>query len=809
MALSVIFTEKASDGINLNLNLREEIDHWEVICPNPSIADAMRTSVARYEGELSFETLTINKFLQDLFIKFYPDQSVVRKSELLKYLATVWKNVFPEERESYFHQAFNVFTDLRSFTLNPSLIEDILYHYDEVVARAIRFFWKVTESEGLIDEHQAYQNILNALSDPSFQDHEDLFEKGLILTGFTHLSGNQVELLKFIGKYTDVVIPIPTEVVRDSLRTDWVDWVKTQADHIEEYEAFRYETPLKRYTFARGQGNLVFKNLFETQGKGNILFIKSKIGMKEVLEVPSRQSFYKSELELFNGILKQMVEELEDHFLKNIGDKVSSQEIESYLIEKQKALVIAPDKKLRNFLEIKLYGSFLKELKDWVELSEVNEVISNFDMQILVEMTGLNLPRSFNIPILKEVGESILSLKDLYQIDLDQRNYIYVDSGHDLSVGGATQYPKDVQEILITLGPMRRKGLDLLFYISQIKEILASENTTLLLESGLDKHDPTWNHLLSEFAVLDQSKGHDRRDINLNEIKPDLSDFKEIERLSPTRMQSYLECPRKYYYQYILKLGNEPEKVGAIDSRLLGDFEHRVVQIYLKEGHDWNIKTFEKILLETLSKLPQNYKENRALYDEIYAEVRFFSKQSIIELLKLREIDPEITFEIEWQMRSDEAKGSADVIGFSKKLGPILIDLKRSSGSIPIKSEIESLKKIQLWYYLNFSFDKDISPEDFALMGYINLSDPEKSLVFYQDPDLYNKLMAVGFLSEGAFVTFKNGISEYLEIFQEMYKGTIHRMNVEKKFEILPESASSCNYCPGAAICSRHVEGTL
>ncbi len=809
MALSVIFTEKASDGINLNLNLREEIDQWEVICPNPSIADAMRTSVVRYEGELSFETLTINKFLQDLFIKFYPDQAVVRKSQLLKYLATVWKNVFPEERESYFHQAFNVFTDLRSFTLNPSLIEDILDHYDEVVARAIRFFWKVTESEGLIDEHQAYQNILNALSDPSFQDHEDLFAKGLILTGFTHLSGNQVELLKFIGKYTDVVIPIPAEVIKDSLRTDWVDWVKTQADHIEEYEAFRYETPLKRYTFARGQGNLVFKNLFETEGKGNVLFIKSKIGMKEVLEVPSRQSFYKSELELFDGILKETVEELEDHFLKNIGDKVSSQEIEDYLIAKQKALVIAPDKKLRSFLAIKLYGSFLKELKDWVELSEVNEVISNFDMQILVEMTGLNLPRSFNIPILKEVSESILSLKDLYQIDLEERNYIYVDSGHDLSVGGATQYPKDVQEILITLGPMRRKGLDLLFYISQIKEILASDNTTLLLESGLDKHDPTWNHLLSEFEVLDQSKGHDRRDIELNEIEPDLSNFKEMDRLSPTRMQSYLECPRKYYYQYILKLGNEPEKIGAIDSRLLGDFEHRVVQVYLKEGHDWNIETFDKILLETLSKLPPNYKENRALYDEIYAEVRFFSKQSIIELLKLREVDPDITFEIEWQMRSDEAKGSADVIGFSKKLGPILIDLKRSSGSIPIKSEIETLKKIQLWYYLNFSFADDTSPEDFALMGYINLSDPEKSLVFYQDPDIYNQLMAVGFLSKDAFVTFKNDISEYLETFQDMYKGTLHRMNVEKKFEILPESAGSCNYCPGAAICSRHVEGIL
>ncbi len=808
LALSVIFTEKASDGMNLNLRFREGLESWDIICPNPSIADAMRNSVTRYDGPLEFETLTINKFLQDLFVKFYPEDKVVRKSHLLKYLATIWKNIYPDQRDSFFHQAFNVFTDLRSFTLNPTLIEDILEHYDDVVAGAIRYFWKIVESENLIDEHQAYQNILDALSDPSFRDHGELFSRGLIFTGFTHLSGNQVELLKFIGKYTDVILPIPAEVMKDSLRTDWVDWVKTQADIIEEKEAHKFVTPLKRYTFARGQGNLIFNELFKKEGKGNILFVNSSIGMKEVLEVPSRHSFYKSELDLFNGLLKKTVESLEENFLKHLGDTAQAQEMKSYLSELQKSIVVKKNKSMKDFLEIKLLGAFVKEIDDWAELSEINERISNFDMQILIEMTKLNLPRSFNIPILEDVNHSILSLKELYQIDLNSKNYIFADAGHDLSMGGATQYPKDVQEILISLGPMRRKGLDLLFYISQLKEILASSNSTLLLESGLEKHDPTWSHLLANFEVQDQDSSINRDKIELADEVINLTNFKEVEKLSPTRMQSYLECPRKYYYQYILKLGAEPEKVGAVDSRVLGDIEHKVVQIYLRDAHPWDEKVFDEILNNTLdTDLPSYYKEDSTLYDEIYAEVRFFAKQSIHELLKLRNIDPDIVFEVERKMESEEAIGSADVMAFSKKMGPILLDLKRSSGSIPVKAEVESLKKIQLWYYLNFSLGKDVLPESYALMGYINLSDPDNSLVFYQDPDINMKLSEEEFLSGNSLVPFKEDIRTYLELFQEMYSSTLKRMNIDKDFKINPETSASCNYCPGAAICSRKIEG--
>ena len=815
MALSVIFTEKASDGINLQLNLREELQSWDVICPNPSVADAMRTSISRYDGKNDFQTLTINKFLQDLFLTFFPSNAsqdeqqskLVRKSELLKYLATIWKSVFPDERESYFHQAFNLFTDLRSFTLNPALIEDILSHYDEVVAKAIRYFWKITDDQRLIDEHQAYQNILNALSDPEYRDQNELFPKGLIFSGFTHLSGNQVELLKFIGKYTDVVIPIPSEIIKDSLRTDWVDWVRTQADHIEEFEPHKYGGELRRYSFSRGQGNLLLKELTKSHGEGNVLFVNSSIGMKEILEVPKRNYFYKSELELFEGILKTTKENIEEKYLKNIGDEVSYEELKDYLSQNQKEIVLAPNKKAKDFLTIKLLGSLIKELDEWADLSAVNEVIRSFDMQILLEMTKLNLPRNFNIPILKEQKQSILGLKDLYQIDLSETNFVFVDSGHDLSMGGATQYPKDVQEILITLGPMRRKGLDLLFHISQIKEILSSSKSILLLESGLEKHDPTWNQLLSDFDLSQDKIKINKEKSQVKDQEVDLSKFKEVSKLSPTRMQSYLECPRKYYYQYILKLGEEPEKKDSVDSRVLGDIEHAVVQEYLKAGIDWSMESFDNILNEKIKELPRYYLEDKALYDEIYAEVRFFAKQSITELLKLKVLDEDLVFEIEWKMKSEEASGSADVIGFSKKMGPIVIDLKRSSGSIPDKKEIEELRKIQLWYYLNFSFGKDWDPEDFTLMGYINLSDPDQSLVFYQDSEIASKLEEVDFLSDKALIPFKKDVVECLEAFNELYQDTLRRMNVEKKFEINPESVSNCLYCPGSAICSRVVGG--
>jgi len=809
LALSVIFTEKASDGMNLRLELRPEIEKWEIICPNPAIADAMRNSLSRYQGLNEFETLTINKFLQDLFQRFYPEVSVVRKSHLLKYLATIWKNIYPNERESYFHQAFNVFTDLRSFTLNPLLIEDILEHYHEVVAGAIRYFWKIVESENLIDEHQAYQNILEAISNPEYQNQSTLFNKGIIFIGFTHLSGNQVELLKFIGKYTDVVIPIPAEVMREALRTDWVDWVKTQADTLFEAEPFIYQNKIKKYNFSRGQGNFIFKNIFASEGEGNIIFTKSGIGMKEVLEIPTRNSFFKSDLDLFNSLLKNELEEIEIKFFKNIGDTVASDEVLTFLEEKSRELIFKPNKVLKDFLYIKLLGSINKEIKDWTDLSVVNEVLTTFDLGIIREMVLLNLPRSFNIPLLENSESSILSLKDIFQVDLNEKNYIYVDSGHDLSMGGATQYPKDVQEILLSLGPMRRKGLDLLFYISQIKEILSSENTVLLLESGLEEHDSTWNHILKTFEVESLTISQQKKNQERYEDEINLELVKEIDKLSPTRMQSYLECPRKYYYQYILKLGREPEWISTVDSRLLGDLEHRVVQTFLKEEVIWDESQFEKILDETLQDLPSHYKEVKSIFDEIYAEVRFYTKQSIFELLKIRQVIPDIEFEIEWQMENSNARGSADVIGFSQKMGPVLLDLKRSSGSIPDKKEIEDIKKIQLWYYLLFSFKERDLAENFSLMGYINLSDPDKSIVYYQDLDFAKDLEGTGFLSNEALMTLKDTPDTYLDKFKNLYESTIYKINKEKNFEINPESAMSCNFCPGAAICSRKVKGAL
>ena len=71
-------------------------------------------------------------------------------------------------------------------------------------------------------------------------------------------------------------------------------------------------------------------------------------------------------------------------------------------------------------------------------------------------------------------------------------------------------------------------------------------------------------------------------------------DFPSVEVLSPTRLQSYIDCPKKYHYNYNEKLSNEPEKEVLIDARHLGSLEHLVFELLLKGESD----SVEDLVLE-------------------------------------------------------------------------------------------------------------------------------------------------------------------------------------------------------------------
>ena len=77
--------------------------------------------------------------------------------------------------------------------------------------------------------------------------------------------------------FIDVVIPIPAEVAVQSLSTDWVDWVKSHADHIESHDPNVEFGELKLSLFSRGQGNRLTKKAFKELGMGNIIYPKGSI----------------------------------------------------------------------------------------------------------------------------------------------------------------------------------------------------------------------------------------------------------------------------------------------------------------------------------------------------------------------------------------------------------------------------------------------------------------------------------------------------------------------------------------------------
>lgn len=798
MPLSVIKYENIIDNLNLNFDLGE-IAYWQIVCPNPVVADSFRFNLAKGSNSSRFESTTIAKFLGDLFLKCFGEKKVSRKSELLKILGTVWKLKFEGEDTSYFHQSFELFTDLRSFTLDKSLMDIVLENYHPVVAESVKTFWLVLENQQIIDEHQAYHDLYHhCLENPEVLSEEEL--SGFIFSGFSHLSANQIEFIKLLGKFTEVIIPIPSEVVQNSLPTDWVDWVLTQTDKVIEKVGGKERRPVPAKLFSKGRVNTLLKNI-ESDKFENILFPKKSLSFSEALKSYSKGYFFKSQSEDVSSYVEILKNELMHKFLLSQSEKVNVDDLRSYLLERVQGKKFNT---LKAFSEFKVITSLVSAIEDYEELSDSNNHLGEFDFSILWEVLQLNLPRNFYLPLLKDVDGQLISLKELYQVSPMDRNLLVVSSDHDLKVGGVGNYPKDVQEILVTLGPIRRQGLDFLFYIFHLRELLSFSSTSILLEEGVLEHDQAWANVFKGITIEKERVTPVVTNEVPSEPKEPEARYSPPEKLSASRMQLVLECPKKYYYNYVLGLGKEPDKVNSVDPRHLGEAEHEVVQDYLEVKDDWDEKFFLELVMTKVSKFfKKELLENKLLEEEIFSEVTSFGRQTIIEFLKLKKIDPQINFKFEQKINNDEGTGAADVVIDSSVFGKMLFDLKRSSGSIPDKYKILSLKTIQIWYYQFFLGGKE-SP--FDCFGYINLSDPEGSIVFVSNKELKQQLIDLNFFELNQYELMREEYQYYMDGFYGKFKDCQELVKEHINYPVNPIDSGACTFCPGANICTRGVE---
>ncbi|HLT22548.1 MAG TPA: hypothetical protein VKZ84_03860, partial [Bacteriovoracaceae bacterium] len=112
---------------------------------------------------ISTDVLTINKFLSDLIKEKKLELNLKRKSELYLIFGWLRPAYFPELTFEQFSNAYTLFSELRSFTLDLLALNTLLEQQDQQVRKAIELFWSILETTGFHDEHSAYAELTQSL----------------------------------------------------------------------------------------------------------------------------------------------------------------------------------------------------------------------------------------------------------------------------------------------------------------------------------------------------------------------------------------------------------------------------------------------------------------------------------------------------------------------------------------------------------------------------------------------------------------------------------------------------------------------
>ncbi len=742
-----------------------------VICPSPTTADAFRKKSKRND----IEVITISKYLSDQL----GNLKVKRKVELQLHLSFVWKKYFSETKFEAFLQAFNLLTELRSFTLDFGQILELLEDRDEDIANAVKVFWYDLLENEILDEHQAIEYIKENLT------QSIKTEQSFILWGFNHLSAGQIDFLKELSQHCDVYIPIPKLVLRNSRNTDWPFWLSTDLVFDEKEDN---PSQINLLRFSKNRLNEKLKSLFnENQSKNIKVFLGTKNpGIKEINEVPLSNASFRSKVDLFNSVLTEEMNSIEKQNFSTGPDLLEYLEMEC-----QNCIETFDISKSRRIRVLQL---LVEHIKKWMELTE-DDQFSYFDLRVMRNSIGLSLPRNYHMPLYSELNHQISGLESLFDFDDNSLKIICASSAYEKIKPGVTGYDPQMVSVLASLGPLKNPDFEFQMTRFFIMEILKGENSYLILENELEENDLGWEEILKSIKPVDH-KGLKRSAKNMKYTENPLSEVPPRWVFSATKLQNYMDCPRQYYFKYHVQMPSAPSSKNLLMPYELGNLEHLVLKNYYEKTN----KDLDSLVKETIqSYLETNYKKlSSFLIKKYFIEVRDQSTKLIKEIDKLlTNPDVKLKFEhpVKDKLEDDEFGGSIDLV-VETPLGVGILDIKRSSSSIPSQTAIKNLDKIQVNYYAAHF------PKEIIFMGYLNGSEPEKSIIFTGVEEVHEYLNNHQF-----FKSSLRGLDleENLERYKVFEKELICSLKNERDFHARPLHLDVCKYCTIKNICPKGV----
>ena len=772
-------------------------ENLTVITPNPQMADLVRAQFSSFGAEV--DSVTISKFIKDELNQLQIDDILENyrgKSELTLLLGAIWKKIGREPSNTKFNKAFNLLTEFRSFSLSDQVLETVLDHYDEELKESVLWLHRFLEQLEIVDEHKSYFLLSERLRSSEVPvDYPR--ERNLVFYGFDFLSASQVDLFKSLALRNDVSIPIYKTVFEKSQGFDWINWFdEHNREIIDISKEFESINNIQASYYPRGY---LAKALKQLKTDDLNLMLGTKDFTREYLqEIPLSGFSTKVAVDIFQDEFEQC-----SHGLSQLidGKEHSTDKVREF-IQQQIQTVL----KQKNYRLLKCYFIILNKINEWESLSDTNNNLGQFDLDIISKSASLDLPRTNLTSLSPGLEKSIKCLKNLDEFKDTQIVMILSSNYLGLSASGSS-YTENVEKYLASIGPVKRSEFELNVLRSKLKEFFSDNKVSLLIEEGFIDQEAVWSDLLAGIELIQEPFN-----LNFNQdhfhYQPSLVEI-DLKSVSASKLQKYLDCPAKYFHQYGLK--NSPMVMLSTELNVmeLGQLEHKVIEKYFEKYNEFDEKAHTDIVNNFLYLWLKEKVISQHIRDEYYIEVKSYTQKIIQVIAQMkRELALEHHFEYDFSEQRDDLKYIGSIDCFLSGAGgkrKIILDFKRSNSIFTSYKSILEYDQIQLWFYLKRLLNKGlIDPTDEIAIGYIDLSNFDNSTLFVNDQDLAKDLKAqYGFKKISLFDDLITQIDDYSHLEDK----TVEKMKNDKNFSPLPREEKNCQYCSIRNICSKEAYG--
>lgn len=748
------------------------------VAPSPAKADGLRSRL-QAQG-INTDVLTINKFLSELIKEKNLEINLKRKSELYLIFGWLKSAYLPELSYEQFANAYTLFSELRSFSLDLVALAPILEEQDPQIKKAIEFFWNILEQTQYHDEHSAYAELTQSLRGEFLNDKRTHY----IFWGFQHLNGLQVDFLKALSIRNDVIVPFPFALKEKLKNTDWPSWlldISQDAGCIDEENPH----PLTIRWRKTNSRELALQLKNEIRGDDQVVLGVSKVADEHLHLLPFGETRFKIPHQLIN-------QDITSYF--NKLTPMSLDELQIKLKENSKVAVANQD-----FKQLKLLQLIEEALLFMGEITDARPELDQFLIYVLKEVVSLNQPRTSFTSLNREGhGVELKSFNELDSIVTDRRVIFCIDDRFGDLISLGQRYSVELMSKLSILGPLKRAELDLEFKKWELREIIKHDKSLLLMPEDVLKHSLSWSKILEGIEIISEDSSLTRVERKVQDYF-NLRDYKHFEGgFSASKIKSYNECPRKFYFSFVEKFFPDVVLTTEIDPRVKGSLSHKIIETAVKENLSDISELTKTILDEQIKDLSLKEEE----YQNNLIQLTLRSQNGLDVLKKIEEV---LVVKPQWQMEDSFAfyldapfKGQIDCYALVDDY-LILLDFKSTRSAAPSITAIRNFEDLQLWIYLLALRNKGVDVLNKNIIaGYVVLDEPSESVLLFSDDELSKTFKE--FYSANPF---KMDLTESLVALEDKLNEAVSIIKSDSKYLAQPKDTNACVFCELNRICMK------